>query len=59
LKRYIEESFADYNDINEDTRTQLELVNQSLAELQVHKKITEKPRRPIGFNIDRTKNTEN
>jgi hypothetical protein len=55
LKQYIEESFADYNDINDDTRIQLELINQSLAELQVHKQITEKPRRPIGFNIDRSK----
>ena len=54
LKKYIEETFADYNDINEDTRIQLELINQSLAELQVHKQITEKPRRPIGFKIDRT-----
>ena len=49
LKQYIEESFADYNDINEDTRMQLELINQSLAELQTHKRITEKPRRTIGF----------
>lgn len=34
LKVYIEEVFTDYNDINEDTRMQLELVNQTLAELQ-------------------------
>lgn len=33
LKEYIEEVFADYNDINEDTQTQLELINQTLAEL--------------------------
>ena len=26
LKNYIEEAFTDYNDINEDTRTQLELI---------------------------------
>ena len=58
LKQYIEESFTDYNDINEDTRIQLELINQSLAELQVHKQIAEKPRRPIGFKIDRSKNFE-
>ena len=37
LKAYIEEAFADYNDINEDTRTQLELINLSLAELQAKK----------------------
>lgn len=49
LKAYIEDVFADYNDINEDTRIQLELINQTLAELQVQKKISEKPRRPIGF----------
>lgn len=34
LKDYIEEVFADYNDINDDTRMQLELINQTLAELQ-------------------------
>ena len=28
LREYIEEVFADYNDINEDTRLQLELINQ-------------------------------
>ena len=49
LKEYIEEVFADQNDINEDTRIQLELINQTLAELQVQKKASEKPRRPIGF----------
>ena len=49
LKQYIEDVFADYNDINEDTRIQLELINQSLAELQSKKKELEKPRNPIGF----------
>lgn len=49
LREYIEEVFADQNDINEDTRMQLELINQTLAELQVQKKLSEKPRRPIGF----------
>lgn len=34
LKEYIEELFSDYNDINEDTQMQLELINQTLAELQ-------------------------
>jgi hypothetical protein len=37
LKAYIEDVFTDYNDINEDTRMQLELINQSLAELQAKK----------------------
>jgi hypothetical protein len=50
LKEYIEDVFTDYNDINDDTRMQLELINQTLAELQVEKKL-EKPRRRIGFQI--------
>ncbi len=33
LKEYMEEVFADQNDINEDTRLQIELINQTLAEL--------------------------
>ena len=49
LKTYIEEVFADYNDINDDTRVQLELINQTLAELQAQKKLADKPRNPIGF----------
>ena len=49
LKDYIEEAFTDYNDINDDTRMQLELINQTLAELQAKKKAEEKPRNPIGF----------
>ena len=49
LKQYIEEIFTDQNDINEDTRMQLELINQTLAELQVHQKLSDKPHRPIGF----------
>jgi hypothetical protein len=49
LKSYIEETFTDYNDINEDTRLQLELINHALAELQVQKRIENKPRRSIGY----------
>lgn len=49
LKEYIEEAFADYNDINDDTRMQLELINQTLAELQSKKSISDKPRPRIGF----------
>jgi hypothetical protein len=52
LKLYIEDMFADQNDINEDTRMQLELINQTLAELQVKKRLEEKPRRRIGFIQD-------
>ncbi len=50
LKEYMEEVFADQNDINEDTRLQIELINQTLAELQVRSKEREKKPRPrIGF----------
>lgn len=49
LKAYIEEVFTDFNDINEDTRVQIELINQSLAELHTDKKRIEKPRNRIGF----------
>jgi hypothetical protein len=50
FKQYIEEVFTDQNDINEDTRMQLELVNQTLAELQAGNRF--KPRNPIGFRIE-------
>ncbi len=50
LKEYMEEVFADQNDINEDTRIQIELINQTLAELQIQNKEREKKPRPrIGF----------
>jgi hypothetical protein len=52
LKQYIEDMFANQNDINEDTRMQLELINQTLAELQTEKRREEKPRRRIGFIQD-------
>ena len=42
----IEDILADQNNINEDTRMQLELINQSLAALQAPPK---KQHRPIGF----------
>lgn len=50
LKAYIEEVFTDQNDINEDTRIQIELINQSLAELQSDRKLKDKPRKIIGFS---------
>jgi len=50
LKQYIEDVFTDYNDINEDTRLQLELINETLAELQTKNRALNKPRSPIGFN---------
>lgn len=49
LKTYIEEVFADYNDINDDTRIQLELINSALAELQSKKALSDKPRPKVGF----------
>lgn len=49
LKAYIDEVFTDQNDINEDTRIQLELINQTLAEMQVQRQQAEKPRNKIGF----------
>ncbi len=49
LKQYIEEVFTDYNDINEDTRMQLELINETLAELQAKNKELNKPIKPIGY----------
>jgi len=52
LKAYIEAVFTDYNDINEDTRMQMDLINQSLAALQADKKMQDKPRRKIGFTAN-------
>lgn len=49
LKEYIEEAFTDYNDINDDTRMQLELINQTLAELQNQKKQLGVRKRVEGF----------
>ncbi len=51
LKQDLEEIFADYNDINEDTRAQLEAINRALADMQMaRKKIAERKR--IGFSPD-------
>lgn len=50
LKEYIEDVFTDQNDINEDTRIQLELINQTLAELQV-KNREFKERKRIGYKL--------
>ena len=49
LKQYIEDVFTDYNDINEDTRLQLEQINLTLAEMQTRNRLPGKPRRKIGF----------
>ena len=47
LQEQIEDMFADQNDINEDTRIQLDLINEALAELQT-KSINNK-RNEIGY----------
>ena len=47
LKQDLEDIFADYNDINDDTRAQIEAINTSIAELQTKQKSL--PRRPVGF----------
>ena len=49
LKKYMDEVLTDQNEINEDTRTQLELINQTLAEMQTNSNVTNKPRRRIGY----------
>jgi cell shape-determining protein MreC len=55
LKHYIEDVFTDYNDINEDTRMQLELINETLAELQTNNKELSKFRQEIGYAARRYK----
>ena len=51
LKQDLEEIFSDYNDINEDTRAQLDAINIALADLQTtHKKNNQRKR--IGFNTE-------
>lgn len=54
LKEYIEDVFADQNDINEDTKMQLELINQTLAELQVKNKKIDSSQK-IGFKLPEDK----
>ena len=49
LENYIEEVITDVNDVNEDTRMQIELINESLAGLQAEKKTLKASHSPIGF----------
>lgn len=51
LKQDLEEIFADYNDINENTRIQLDAINAALADLQSDRKKAS-PRNRIGFRTD-------
>ena len=48
LENYIEEVIADVNDVSEDTRMQIELINESLAELQTNAK-KQRNHRPVGY----------
>ena len=52
LRNYLEDVFMDYNDINEDTRIQLELINEALAKLEVKHAYVNRPRKKIGFVMD-------
>lgn len=56
LRDDMEEMFADQNDINEDTRAQLDAISAALAELQATHK--EPPRRKIGFKIPKANDDE-
>ena len=49
LIHHVDDVVADYNDINEDTRMQLEHISQILAKIQVNQRLIDKPRNPIGF----------
>lgn len=49
LENYIEEIIRDVNDVNEDTRLQIELINESLSELQSDRKSLTKERPIVGF----------
>lgn len=55
LKEYVNDILMDQNDINEETRLQLEMINESLAELQAEKRLLlSAPRRRVGFNTGNT-----
>ena len=49
LSQYFEDVLSDNNDINEDTRAQLEAISQTLVELQTNKIWIDKPQNPM-FN---------
>ena len=48
LRQYVDDILTDQNDINQETRMELVLLQESMAELQVKNK-PNKPRNPIGF----------
>ena len=47
LKEYFEDVFTDQNEINEDTRSQLDAISQSLADLQSKTKWLDNPGNPF------------
>ncbi|MCR4800583.1 MAG: ORF6N domain-containing protein [Bacteroidales bacterium] len=55
LNDYIENVLQTQNDINDDTAAQLELINQTLAELQAENAIRKdfSERKPVGFRIEK------
>ena len=55
LNSYIEDVLRDQNDINDDTAAQLELINQTLAELQAENTMKKQfeERKPVGFRIEK------
>ena len=50
LREYVEDILTDQNDINEETAMRLELIEQSLAELQAQPR--KRPRPRTGFNTN-------
>lgn len=50
LKEYVEDILTDQNDLNEDTTMRLELIEESLAELQAKDFSLAKPHRRVGFD---------
>ena len=55
LNDYIENVLQTQNDINDDTAAQLELINQTLAELQAENAMKKQfeERKPVGFRIEK------
>lgn len=49
LEQYIEEVIRDVNDVNEDTRAQIEIINETIAEMRVERRLQDTPRPLIGF----------
>lgn len=47
FKLYFEEVLSDINEVDEDTRMQIELINESIAELQAKKKLFDAPRKRV------------